>query len=387
MNTNVIVLDKNHDRPIYDANGEIEYGDEDEGNSPRPGGKSSESDYRVTSAGGRLVVESSDCGANADGGGGFVAGNDCASGDGGGAKGFPNEKLVGVIDNWMKDNGTSEYKKWTKQDGYLPLPSSEKIQAIADEQQGHNGQAPTEEALKSYASFKTAILGQYKALVDAGLKVYAWEGHGEPYKESEDTPFRPSSKNMVKKVAETGEFHFFMTKKGFGEGQGADEDNAHPMLQMSPMKTADGKPMLYNDVFRVAHDAVAHLYGGFNFGTRGEMNGMVAHASTLPKEARAALFAETFAQNAVYDITNKFAEQNIYVSKNVGMIDELLAATATPKSMESLMESQNAKSQQDGKPPVDEDEDSDFPIGAGRLRRRPEGSPLDRDGGEEASQT
>jgi len=36
-------------------------------------------------------------------------------------------------------------------------------------------------------------------------------------------------------------------------------------------------------------------------------------------------------------------------------------------------------------PPVDEDEDSDLPIGDGRLRRRPEGSPLYRDGGEEAS--
>jgi len=44
------------------------------------GGKASESDYRVTNAGGRLVVEASDCGANSPGGGGFTAGNDCAKG-------------------------------------------------------------------------------------------------------------------------------------------------------------------------------------------------------------------------------------------------------------------------------------------------------------------
>lgn len=280
-------------------------------------------------------------------------------------KGFPTSKMVNVVDQWMKDNDLGDTKKWTRRDGYLPLPSDDVVQTIAQEQQAHNGQPHDPEALKSYATFKKSILSQYKALQDAGLKVYAWEGEGEPYKVSADKPWAPSSKNMRKQVAETGEFHFFMTEKGFGGevggGHGATENSQHPMLEMSPMKTADGKPMLYNDVFRVAHDAVAHLYGGFSFSTQGEMNGMLSHASTLPKEAHAALFAETFAQNSVYHTTGKFADQNIFVSKHVGLIDEMMEQHG--RSHESLaMESQ-----------VDYDEfdDDDEPLGAGRLRRRP----------------
>lgn len=73
--------------------------------------------------------------------------------------------------------------------------------------------------------------------------------------------------------------------------------------------------MVANDLFRVVHDMVAHVRGGYSFSTNGEYNGMLTHASTLPESAWPALFAETFGQNAVYEKTKKYAPQNAYASK------------------------------------------------------------------------
>lgn len=258
------------------------------------------------------------------------------------------QSLSTELESLMSAKGISPETKYTRSSGYKNLPPAEKIASIAAEQRA-NGGKPTKEALASYESLKTEIGEQFESILAAGLKIQAWKGEGEPYSAAPDKPWVPSSKRMREEVTATGLFKFFMTEKGFGSG--AEQDRNHPLLQESPYLTTDGEPMLWNDVFRVVHDAVAHLYGGFSFSTRGEMNGMLSHASTLSRESFAALFAETFAQNSVYETTGKFADQNIYVSKHVGLIDELMA--------EKIAKSMAA-----------EEEDSDEPLGAGRKRRR-----------------
>ncbi len=260
-------------------------------------------------------------------GGTFAKGNSCAGTKGTGksklkkpkrqAKKYTREGWKKSLNDWMDRNNLDKSKFWNKSKGRVELPDMETIKKIAEEQSKGK---PDDATKESYDKFKKHLMSQYDALVESGLIVKAWKGDGEPYKVSEEKMWVPSSKKMREKVEETGVFYFFMTDKGFGEGQ---NDKAHPFLQMSSAKTADGEPMLYNDVFRVVHDAVAHLNGGYSFSTRGEMNAMLAHASTLPKDTWAALWAETFAQNAYYEINKKFAPQNYYTSKYVNMIEEL----------------------------------------------------------------
>ncbi len=235
-----------------------------------------------------------------------------------------------------------------------PLPSADTIASVAAEQRLFKNVKPSESTLKSYAVFKEKLLSQYEALRRSGLQVYAWEGEGEPYKSQGDNIWSPSSDVMRERVEHEGKFHFFMTQAGFGSGSASENAAKHPLLELSPVKTSDGKPMLYNDVFRVVHDAVGHLTGGFSFSTRGEFNAMLAHASTLPKEAWPALFAETFGQNAVYELTKKFADQNIYTSDHLDLISDALSKSHKAFAFYS----------------PNSEADSDWPTGAGRLRRQ-----------------
>ena len=157
---------------------------------------------------------------------------------------------------------------------------------------------------------------------------------------------------MREGVATSGEFSFFMTEKGFGTGQATPD---HPMLRETKYKTADGEPMIANDLFRVVHDMVAHVRGGFSFSTNGEFNGMLTHASTLPESAWPALFAETFGQNAVYEQTGNYAQQNAYASK-IG-----------PEIIRAELAKRGKKSSRD----ENSDENSDEPLGYQHIKSRP----------------
>lgn len=290
-------------------------------------------------------------------------GQSVAGGFGSLTPGYSRDNLVRGLEQWMVDNGV-DGQSYTREAGYAQLPPSTIVAAVAEEQQSKLGVPADAATLASYDEFKKDILSQYDAVRKAGLEVFAWEGEGEPYHRPGDPIWSPNSNEMRRRVEAEGKFFFFMTENGFG-AEGAGESTKHPLLEMSPATTSDGKPMLYNDVFRVVHDAVAHINGEFSFSTRGEYNAMLAHASTLPREAWPALFAETFGQNAVYELTGKFAEQNTYSSKFVQLIDRGLSQGIT-KSMVDPM----AMDLPGG--------DSDLPLGAGRLRRQQGRKPQDQ---------
>lgn len=256
-----------------------------------------------------------DCGRQD--GGKFGPGNDCASEDGSGSgdsspKSFPKsfppaaKKFRDAVDSVSPD----PEKVWDRSKGKADTPPERVLAQAADEQET-SGQTMTPEAEASYADLVDEIGKQYEALVAAGLQVRAWRGEGEPYGDPPGST-KPNSDKMREEVARTGEFSFFMTEKGFGTGAATPD---HPMLRETKYKTADGEPMIANDLFRVVHDMVAHVRGGYSFSTNGEYNGMLTHASTLPESAWPALFAETFGQNAVYEKTGNFAAQNAYASK------------------------------------------------------------------------
>ena len=233
--------------------------------------------------------------------------NDCGPGQT--AKSFPegSQNLRDAVDSVAP----APEQVWDRSKGLAETPPAKQMDDIANEQTSNTGVALTPEAEASYGSLVDEIGRQYEALTAAGLKARAWRGDGEPYGDPPGST-KPNSDKMRQEVAKTGEFSFFMTDKGFGTGDATPD---HPMLRETKFKTADGEPMIANDLFRVVHDMVAHVRGGYSFSTNGEYNGMLTHASTLPEAAWPALFAETFGQNAVYEKTKNYAPQNAYASK------------------------------------------------------------------------
>ena len=293
---------------------------------------------------GRYVLEKKQTRAFCATGVGGGVKNDC--GPGHTAKSFPegSQNLRDAVDSVAP----APEQVWDRSRGLAETPAPKAMDDIANEQTSHSGAALTPEAEASYGSLVDEIGRQYEALTDAGLKARAWRGDGEPYGDPPGST-KPNSDKMRQEIAKTGEFSFFMTDKGFGTG---DATPNHPMLRETKFKTADGEPMIANDLFRVVHDMVAHVRGGYSFSTNGEYNGMLTHASTLPEAAWPALFAETFGQNAVYEKTKNYAPQNAYASK-VG-----------PAIIRSELKKRN-KSSRAAK------DDGDEPLGYQHIKSRP----------------
>lgn len=73
----------------------------------------------------------------------------------------------------------------------------------------------------------------------------------------------------------------------------------HPLFQQSGFKTKDGQPMMWNDILRAVHDALAHGTYGSSFSENGEEAAFVAHAIlTQDPWAVWALATETRMQNS-----------------------------------------------------------------------------------------
>jgi HK97 family phage portal protein len=307
------------------------------------------------------VPEQRDCGTGA---GGFQPGNDCGTGDGSEPKSssaidndtkarvFPEKsgRFRSAIDDVVSNSGGDPTKVWDRSKGLAETPSPSEVGRYADEQQSQTGKPLTPEAEASYAALVDEIGKQYEALLASGLKVHAWKGEGEPYGDPPGST-RPNSDKMRRDTAEGGEYSFFMTESGFGAGNVTEN---HPMLRPTKFKTSDGDPMIANDLFRVVHDFVAHVRGGYSFSTNGEFNGTLSHASTLPEAAWPALFAETFGQNAVYERTGGYANQNAYASTTGA---EMIRRELSKRRGESRAEDSN--------------QDSDEPLGYQHIKSRP----------------
>lgn len=267
-------------------------------------------------------------------------------------KSFPPEaqKFRDAIDKTAP--GGAE-KVWDRARGLAPTPPKEVVDQIAREHEAQSTADLTPEAEAAYDSLVTHIGEQYEALLESGLQVRAWRGEGEPYGDPPGST-KPNSDKMRSEVARTGEFQFFMTERGFGTG---DSTPNHPMLRETKYKTADGEPIIANDLFRVVHDMVAHVRGGYSFSTNGEFNGMLTHASTLPRAAWPALFAETFSQNAVYESTGRFARQNAYASQSGA------------KMIEDELKNRNAPAER--AEDKSEKSDGDEPLGYQHIKSRP----------------
>jgi hypothetical protein len=146
---------------------------------------------------------------------------------------------------------------------------------------------------KSYDRLNAEILKQYDYLTagNDGTKFtsQSFDVDGEPYANSGEAIDDIRTKNSLK---------FLKTDPNtFGpEGQ---DFSYHPLLQDSGRTDANGVRLVYNDLFRAVHDAIAHGLFGAEFGPVGEESAWQTHMRTLDDPwARWALTTETRGQNS-----------------------------------------------------------------------------------------
>jgi predicted kinase len=123
----------------------------------------------------------------------------------------------------------------------------------------------------------------------------------DPYTNAEG---KLDSTLAIRDVRENRHLYVYPTTEGtVGDaGDKADFDylaKNHPLFQQSGFKTKTGQPMMWNDVLRAVHDALAHGIYGSSFNENGEENAFVAHAIlTQNPWAIWALATETRMQNS-----------------------------------------------------------------------------------------
>lgn len=156
---------------------------------------------------------------------------------------------------------------------------------IADAFHAMQHQPQDERTRASYDALKKETLNQYRHLLRAGYTFHPHTGEGEPYRDSAE---------MMDDLRHNKRMAFYLTEHGFGTNEA---DAAHPLLEKTPY-SLDGKPLLYNDVFRIVHDVFGHAVEGHQFGPTGEENAWRKHSSMYSDLARPALTAETRGQNS-----------------------------------------------------------------------------------------
>jgi hypothetical protein len=141
---------------------------------------------------------------------------------------------------------------------------------------------------RSYRSFRQHVAAQWDELTAAGYRFEPWHGTSEqPYADSAA---------MLADLRENKHLFYFRTEVSQTTEGALPPD--HPMARSVTVTMPDGTPqkMIANDVFRAVHDAIAHSEG-HQFGPYGEKRAWWAHRSSLPRDARLALWCETRAQN------------------------------------------------------------------------------------------
>ncbi len=140
-----------------------------------------------------------------------------------------------------------------------------------------------DDTARRYDLFKRENLAQYRAIRAAGLDVRPWSDERGPYSGSRD---------LVRRVRETGVLHVYLTSAGHGPGP---VTGFHPLRAPSGV-VEHGVELTHNDVFRVVHDVFGHVMHGHAFGPRGEFWATRTHLPMYPEDAHPVLLTEQVGQ-------------------------------------------------------------------------------------------
>jgi len=143
---------------------------------------------------------------------------------------------------------------------------------------------------REYRRFKDETYLQFKALREAQILVEPWLGDGQPY---------ASSADLRRKFSTTGTLYIYLTSSGHGPGAspgtGDGAPAEHPMREPAGI-TANGVPLLHNDLFRAVHDIFGHVVHGNRFSLEGELRASWDHMQMYSPDCRRALLTETLCQ-------------------------------------------------------------------------------------------
>jgi len=142
----------------------------------------------------------------------------------------------------------------------------------------------------SYDAMLRETMGQYQAMKRAGVKV-------EFYHDPSDDPYQSNPRLAVEDIRHNNHMFVYPTDAGYGTGDSLPGADENPMLGDSGERW-NGKPVLFNDLFRAVHDYFGHAKEGVGFRADGEENAWRQHAAMFSPLARIALGTETRGQNS-----------------------------------------------------------------------------------------
>jgi hypothetical protein len=143
--------------------------------------------------------------------------------------------------------------------------------------------APDARLKQLYDLLKQENLKQYRAVLDADIKVVPWTKKGQPYY---------GFGHLVKQVCATRKLYVYLTRIGHGPARSI---GYHPLRTQAGI-SASGIELCHNDVFRVVHDVFGHILFGKSFGLRGEFEAAYGHLGMYPEDLLPVLFTEQIGQ-------------------------------------------------------------------------------------------
>jgi hypothetical protein len=198
-------------------------------------------------------------------------------------------------------------------------PERAKRIAAAYDAMPHDPDHPLVKA--SYGALLKETLGQYQAMKRAGMKM-------EFYPDPSQDPYKSNPRLAVEDVRNNNHMYVYPTDAGFGSGPELTGKSENPMLGDSGEKW-NGKPVMFNDLFRAVHDYFGHAKEGVGFRADGEENAWRSHAAMFSPLARIALGTETRGQNSWLNYgphgeKNRTAttEDTVFADQKLGILPE-----------------------------------------------------------------
>jgi hypothetical protein len=134
-----------------------------------------------------------------------------------------------------------------------------------------------------YERLKQENTRQYRALLDAGLRVVPWLRPGRPYRCSAD---------LIEKTRTTGTLYVQLTRDAHGP---APDPDYHPLREPAGV-TCGGVQLCHNDILRVVHDIVGHVLLGNSSDPRAELLATYGHLQLYPPDLLPVLYTEQVGQ-------------------------------------------------------------------------------------------
>ena len=223
------------------------------------------------------------------------------------------EPALNVAEEYAAESGID----YSGMENFAPLdPERASKIAVEFELMRH---APDDPLVKAaYNALVDETNAQFRKMLDTGLTVRFIKGE-DPY---------GNPRNAILDVINNNNMFVFSTRDGFGsDDEVAESLKDNPLLQETEFVTADGEPMLANDVFRAVHDYFGHIKDGVGFRARGEENAWQSHAAMYSPLARQALTTETRGQNSWVNYGphgefNRTASpaETIYADQKIGLL-------------------------------------------------------------------